>query len=1043
DTYTTGDAAGKFNTNELTECGDVNAATSTSRVTFSALTTAQKKNYATWYTYYRKRVYVLKRAVTELTQGSGARMGLGTLHNNNSVGTLIKDVDDISVPIDATAQANKAALIQNILKIAPSSATPLHNALDNAGKYYSGISQTGLFGAAPTHSTSETISALSPILKNSLGGSCQQNFTILMTDGYYNGSYSGTNVGDADSNKNTKFDGPPYADNTKTSTNVSTTGTLADIAMHYYEKDLQAGLQNLVPVTAGVDEAIHQHMVTYTVAFGLTGTLDPFGTKTATNADTDPKAAGFVWPVGKDDDPKALDDLWHAAYDGRGRFLSAKDAQGLINALNDAFADIAGLVGSASAVAVNTTSLQTDTRVYQSLFRSQEWSGKLRSLTIDPATGKIGSEVWEAGAQLNLQNYDTGRAIIAYNPNLVPRDAVPFRWAGIGAANQAALNDNPNTGAVDNDGQGAARLDYLRGDITNEGAGNNYRLRNGKLGDIVHTAPVHVGAPNDIYRDDLEPAAYSNFVTANEMRPPMVYVGANDGMLHGFDADTGVEKIAYVPGALMPYLGKLTSTNYTHRYYVDGQLRAIDAFLASAWHTVLTGTLGAGGQAVFALDVTDPGVLSEANAASILMWEFSDADDKDLGYTVGAAPVVRMANGKWAAVVGNGYNNTEADGNASTTGYAVLYLLFLEDGMDGVWTPGTDYIKLSTNSGTVAVPNGLAEPAPVDYQGDDIVDYVYAGDLKGNVWKFDVRDVNPSNWKVAYTAGPNPAPLFKAVSSSGADQPITTAPEVGDHPEGRTGVVVYAVTGKYLENGDNVATGQTTQSVYGLWDRFEVGGAFNAFDRGDLLQQQILQEVGVGYDSDGDGVNDTTVEFRVISKNPIKWYTGNTTPPPSPTEFLGWYMDLYNTQGGNTNNYGERGVTNPLLRGERLLFTTLLPSDDPCKFGGDGWLMELDVASGGQLAFAPFDLNDDGQFSQDDFIDLDGDGKGDVPPGGVKLGGQGSSPVVLSDGGGGSSGGGGAPSELKLISLSNGQVKPVKNNPGPGQEGRQSWRQMR
>ncbi len=211
-----------------------------------------------------------------------------------------------------------------------------------------------------------------------------------------------------------------------------------------------------------------------------------------------------------------------------------------------------------------------------------------------------------------------------------------------------------------------------------------------------------------------------------------------------------------------PNLSLLTSTTYTHKFYVDGTATAGDAFFNNDWHTILVGSLDKGGPGIYALDVTDPSSFSEASPTNLLLWEFTDSTDADLGYTYSHPAIVRMANGKWAAVFGNGYNNTTADGHASTTGRAVLYIAFINEGRDGVWTSGTDYIKIDTKVGSTTTPNGLATVDPVDLNGDNIVDAIYAGDLQGNMWKFDVSNTNSAQWKVAYGTASVPAPLFTA-----------------------------------------------------------------------------------------------------------------------------------------------------------------------------------------------------------------------------------------------------------------------------------------
>jgi len=348
------------------------------------------------------------------------------------------------------------------------------------------------------------------------------------------------------------------------------------------------------------------------------------------------------------------------------------------------------------------------------------------------------------------------------------------------------------------------------------------------------------------------------------------------------------------------------------------------------------------------------------------------------------------------------------------------------------------YLQDPMNAGVAGDPNrpnGLATPAPIDANGDYIVDYIYAGDLFGNLWKFDVTSSNPSAWKVAY-GSTTPEPLFTACAgtscTTGATsnyQPITTRPQVGRHPTQPGGFMVYFGTGKYFESGDASPTGQTTQSFYGIWDKNQ--STLTAFGRGELVERAILQEVVQGFDSNGDGTNDSTYELRVTEKDSddaIDWGTD-----------LGWYMDLFNQEGGNTNNFGEKQVTDSILRNGRIIFTTLIPSEDPCDFGGTGWLMEIDAETGGRLEdLAPFDLNGDGLFNQDDYVDLDGDGVGDVPPSGKK-----SKEGIIAKPGVVAGTGTDDDKEYKFASGSTGNIEQTIESVDPGYAGRTSWRELK
>jgi type IV pilus assembly protein PilY1 len=951
---------------------------SSDQVVVNGLSAAEQTNYANWYSYYRKREYVAKRSLSQIMSESTDRMGLYGI-NQRYTGTPIKDVDDITLPVDTTAQANKETLLDNLLSGYSSGSTPLRRGLNYAGNYF----EDNLGSPWQT-----------PILSEAQGGSCQQNFTVLMSDGFWNGS--SPEVGDTDSDNNTAYDGGSHADGGTAS------NTLADVAMRYYERDLSP-LPDLVPTVPGVDDNPMQHMVTYTVAFGVNGTI----------ANNPPdRTTPFNWPTPVADTTTTTDDMRHAAWNGRGLFLSAGNPQQLIISLRAAISDIGDRTGSAAAVAANSGYIDTGTNIFQGRYDSGDWSGQLLSIALDtdPTSDTYGEATtvnWDAAQQMPT----------ASNREIITSDGstgVPFQWSSISATQQSLLGSE-------------AILNYLRGVRTGEGS--TYRTRDVLLGDIVHSSPAFVDAPLRRYPDtwggsDAETSRhYSSFKSTYSSRTPMIYVGANDGMLHGFNASTGVEEIAYVPSMVYRNLSELTAQSYSHRYFVDSSPVEGDALFNNAWHTVLTGALNGGGQGIYALDITDTNDFSEAHADDLLLWEFTDADDADLGYTYSKPSIVRMQNGQWAVIFGNGYNNTEADGNASTTGHAVLYIAFIGEGTDGTWASG-DYIKIDTLSGSTTSPNGLATVSPVDIDGDFKVDYIYGGDLYGNVWKFDVDNSSASQWGVAFGTTSAPLPLFRSCTNgactAGTQQPITVSPVVGLGPrtERPRGVMVYFGTGKYIEKNDNDVTSPQMQSLYGIWDN----GSNSNFTRSSLQQQSIVWENTYSF-TDPDGAT-VTWPLRVTSNNDVNWSTHR-----------GWYMDLVPPSG---TLEGERVIADPALRHGRIIFVTYIPSVDPCSSGADSWIMELDPLTGSRLEFSPFDLNNNGGFETGDYvtIDIDGDGTPDapVPTSGRKIQGGATEPAFLVSRDG---------SEVKIVSRSDGSTESIGNNPGPRAAGRQSWRQLK
>jgi len=924
-----------------------------------------QQNVANWYQYSRRRSFVAKGATgAVITANPYFRYGLSVFNGYSSLFT--------EVPVTTNFPAYNKGLLDSFFSYDwPTNTTPLRQGLERMGQYYAG----NLSG----HNSPK------PIISE-----CQQNFGVLLTDGYWNGNAPAGAIGDEDGDGHSP--------------------TAADVAKYYYETDLDTNLADSVPTTAK-DNNKQQHMVTFTAAFGVEGNL------VDTDNDGLPNpllAEGGDWGDPINSTPAKIDDLWHAAFNSKGEFISAATPQALVDGFSDALGDVASRTSSASAVAANSTTLNAGSALFQALFKSGEWSGDLRKLLVSDGNASSGvclnvargsvcqTPVWKATDQLAGQNFSTERTIITYNDTAgIPFD-FPSGYSTIVGGSpdatkmtkaqiEALLTNAPfsaSTGVsseiTDNQTFGDNLVDYFRGDSANEGTGQNFRVRTSKLGDIVNSAPVFVGAPRFRYSDSIESAPYSTYVTNNKTRAEMVYVGANDGMLHGFEVATGDEKLAYVPAAVYANLNKLHEPTYNHGYYVDGSPVVGDAFFASdsTWRSILVGGLNAGGKAVYALDVSNPNNFLESKADDLVLWEFTHAN---LGYTFGNPDIVKMNNGKWAAIFGNGYNNT---GN----GQAEIFIVDIETGV---------LIKeISTGdlAGTVDAsnPNGMSTVTPVDENGDSVVDYIYGGDLLGNLWKFTVSDANTSKWEVAYATGNGanavPAPLFTAVSPDTGTpaQPITTRPTVTKHPDGsQDGFMVYFGTGKYLETTDNQSTGQVTQTFYGIWDKNQ--SSLTAISKtNDLLQQEISSEEVNQYDSNGILTTNTSlavssVGIRITTDTTIDWSVHS-----------GWYMDLINTGDATPANKGERQVSNPIVRNGRIIFTTLVPSQSTCDFGGTSWLMELDAASGSRLSVPPFDLNNDGVIDdQDAFLAANND---KIPPGGVQFDGIITMPRILGGG---------------------------------------------
>jgi type IV pilus assembly protein PilY1 len=668
--------------------------------------------------------------------------------------------------------------------------------------------------------------------------------------------------------------------------------------------------------------------------------------------------------------PTQLDTIANAG--GTGTAYNATDATTLMAQLDTIFADILRRAGAASSVALNSSSANTGNYVYQARFDASS-NGQLLAYPIQSNGTLAATPSWDSGQVLNGQDPDSGRQIITYKPS--SGAGVRFRWpvdpsnptsTELDASQVTALNNNAFGTA---DARGSGRLDWLRGVRTLEGSNvtTQFRQRNSVLGDIVNSAPAYVDAPGRNSRRNARDATYQAFRDSMAGRTPMIYVGANDGLLHGFRASDGRELLAYMPSQVYAGLSKLTSQSYAHQYYVDGTPEVNDAQFSTGWRSVLVSGLNAGGRGVFALDVTDPGTFNEVNADAISLWEYSSANDPNVGYVFDSPTIVKLNDGEWAAVFGNGYNNTG-------TGQSGIFIVNIET--------GALIARILTGVGDTTTPNGIGRTTVVDVDGNGTADAVYGGDLRGNLWKFDLSSASSASWGV----GLGGSPLFTAVVSGNA-QPITAAPEVTFHPNG--GTMVLFGTGQYLATGD--PTNTNGQSLYGVWDN-GTGG----LTRGNLVQQTITTQTISG------------TNYRNVSTNSVDWTTK-----------YGWYIDLPIS--------GERVAVDPVLRNGRILFVSLVPNTDPCAYGGTSWLMEVDYLSGGQLANRTLDTNNDRQVNASD-----------TAVAGVQIQAISSAPVI--QGGYGSEA---APLENLYMNTSSAQIQNLVQSSVPFSSRRMSWRQER
>lgn len=837
----------------------------------------EKQNFANWYTYNRSRINAAKGGVSYAfsTLGQNYRVGFRTI--NSTTGWL-------DIPTDGTfSDTNRSNFFTSLFNAVADGNTPLRVSLWNAGAYFSTATPWGPnVGGAPL--------------------SCRQSFAILTTDGYYNdNSTVYSTAGNADGTK-----GRPYADTQSV--------TLADIAMYYYDTDLQPDIDDNVPTTPE-DGNNRQHMNTFGVSFGLTGSLN-------TATDLPRLTSGEIsWPSISTDAGK-LDDLWHATINGRGQFVNAGDPQEFADGLKGALDSIVARTASSSNLGVSSAQLRQGSRVFQARFTSEVWTGDIFSFLIG-SDGEIPIvPEWRASE----------RVPTPANRNIYTRNgstAVPFVWDQLSDAQKATLGNN------------SAVLDYLRGVRSGESSeGGTFRNRSSLIGDIVHSSPVYVAAPDDFaYERFSWPGAstYQTHRTLRSDRTPMLYVAANDGMLHGFVASTGAERFAYVPSSSLAQMYQLTRPSYTHQFINDGALTVADVYdagTANAWRTLLVGSTGRGGRQLYALDVSDPTIPADNPAGRRVMWEFSDAD---FGKFTGRPVVGRMNNGDWAVLVGNGYNSNEYKG-----------FLFVVNATTGALIQKID-TGACPETDDPCVSNGLAEVTTWDEDSDGDIDYVYAGDLRGNLWRFDVTSSTPSQWKVSFGTDTSPLPLFRARNASGTPQPITSKVEVLLDPSTGTRWVSFG-TGQFLGDTDRAST--ALQTWYGLYDNYPNAATSPVSGRSDLAQRVVLvetEQTTTTETENAEGETETTsetVKVRVISAQGDT--TGGDRVIDADGTYIrkGWYLDLVPPTGTAA---GERMIYGVQAFGGALFATSAIPADDPCTPGGSGWLMAIDPYTGGRL----------------------------------------------------------------------------------------------
>jgi len=888
------------------------------------------QNFANWFTYSRSRISASRAGIGRAfsTLAETPRVGFAAINASS------RTIDGVTSPgavlrgVRAFTGADRTGFFASLYgEVISAEGTPLRQAMDDVGQYFSRTDDRGPWGAVP----------------GSTGGTqlaCRQNYHIMMTDGYWNDAAARTsggrnNVDNTPGPTHTRTGGTSYGYAPANPWSDTYSNTLADVAMYYWARDLRTDLANTVP-TSAANNAFWQHVSVYGVALGVFGTIPSSTIASAFAAPYPP----ISWPDPSATNAAKIDDLAHAAVNSRGAFFSASDPDQLANSLSTALDDIDARGAAGASVGVASSNIVSgDNTLFSSSYRpGLTWTGELGAYVMDLTTGiPSATPSWLAQGQLDKRTA-ASRLIASYTGTAGTGQGIQFRPSTSTEATKLSLTqqnllNTPVTPPGPSDG--GSVVNYLRGDRTGEAPGT-YRTRTHLLGDIVNAQPVVVRPPQFQYSD----AGYAAFKAARASRRQIVLQGANDGMLHAFDAGTarngsvvgtpgtGAELWAYVPALVLPTLNNLSrKTGYTHKYYVDAtpvvgdvDFNKTDGATGTAdWRTIAVGGLAKGGRGFYALDVTDTTAASEADVASKVLWEFPNSATTatiraNIGYSFGKPVITKTRAHGWVVLVTSGYNN-----GTDTAGDGKGYLFVLNA------RTGAVIRAISTTVGTAADPSGFTHIGAYAESGriDNTSDYVYGGDLLGNVWRFNLTDPALSaNWSVKALAA--------LVDASGNAQPVTTEPELSKiKVNGIDKRFVYVGTGLFLGDKDIPGTAGAnpsaarTQTMYGLVDDLSAPGGVTPVIsplRGSL-QQQTLTSTDSG-------------ATRTASSNAVDFSTKK-----------GWYVDLPVT--------GERVNTPPSLGLGALVFVSNVPSSDPCTLGGISYFNVLDYKTGGYRAGAP------------------------------------------------------------------------------------------
>ena len=966
------------------------------------------QNFANWFQYHRTRMHVAIAAVGNAfatALGPDIRVGYGRINQGekrpvDGVGTIVVERGVrrfVNKDPNATelhrGKTDRSDFFDWLNTRTADGGTPLMRAMHTVNNYFRRADAMGPWAAEPGQRGGKLNQP-----RNHLA--CRRSYHILMTDGQYtfakpdsgqeglrqmdytleSDNANGQPIQD---DRPAEKGGPArgsYQYRPQAPYKGEARGSLADYAMDGWKNDLRLDLNNQVPSYEG-NPSFWQNVTTYTLGFGVEGTLPyPDSLQKIINGELswparrEPGEAFAKVEPGK---PTAIDDLWHAAVNGHGKYVNVRNSAGFMSEMAGILAEIASRTGTSAGVAVASRALQANDQKFVPSYKTKDWTGDLKAYAVD-VHGRQGALQWSV---LDRLPKPIDRTMYVGTGNTSGPAASPFYWDSAEDKPAQRMTDRARRaliqGAGKKDEDGSPLVLYLRGDRTESGKKFRTQLQNAVIGHIVNSQPAYIGTAidrgyrylpaafgsaksgADSYRDYVaQKAARSCSTTiqsgaAKVCGPAMVFVGSNEGFLHGFNANPdpvksgGREIFAFAPFASLSELGRSSRPEFQARFMMDGPLIERDAFWGNRWHNVVVGTTGAGPKAVFALDVTQTDFHGLDKA---VLWELSDANQTvkanadAIGHVLQEPEVGVLADGRWVVVIGNGYE--------SRSKRAQLLVVELQTGQV--------IARLDTSVGSDSQPNGLGGVALVR-DGNQVITGAFAGDLRGNVWKFDLASTRPSDWKVSY----GKKPMFTTQDG----RAITAAPVLVTHPLG--GVMVLVGTGKLFEVGDNEVPANYDRNngpfdvLYGLWDTARLSVDRNG-NRTWAADDRKNPDGTTSKGNDGIPIKPGTVVTRKLQVTPGMTLVKIPLEDQANrnldwTRDRGWRVTLKDMIAVG----GQRNIVTPQLMSGLVLFETMSPWVDEVsaacrpRIDTPGFALALDPLSGRMSSKSLIDTNND------------------------------------------------------------------------------------